>query len=125
MALNRIQCQPGWSLPAFLEQFGAEAQCEATLERVRWPHGFRRPRCDQADPYVLQVGAHQTFQYRTCRLPTALIAATVFHSTHLALTVWLSAIHLISQANLEGVESYAGPSAVSGNASGSTGWPKR
>jgi hypothetical protein len=28
MAMNRIQFQPGLSLPAFLKQFGTEAQCE-------------------------------------------------------------------------------------------------
>ncbi|OYV19151.1 MAG: transposase, IS1595 family [Methylococcaceae bacterium NSM2-1] len=38
MAMNRIQFQPGLSLPAFLQQFGVEAQCEDALEQVRWPH---------------------------------------------------------------------------------------
>ena len=35
MAMNRIQFQQGLSLPAFLEQFGTEAQCEAALEKAR------------------------------------------------------------------------------------------
>ena len=34
MPINRIQFQPGLSLPEFLEQFGTEAQCEATLRRA-------------------------------------------------------------------------------------------
>lgn len=45
MAQNRIQFQPGMSLPAFIAQYGTEAQCEAALERARWPNGFRCPRC--------------------------------------------------------------------------------
>ncbi|MFZ1640565.1 MAG: transposase, partial [Candidatus Contendobacter sp.] len=52
MPMNRIQFQPGLSLPAFLEQFGTETQCEAALERARWPDGFRCPRCGQAAHYV-------------------------------------------------------------------------
>jgi hypothetical protein len=98
MAMNRIQFQPGLSLPAFIEQFGTETQCEAALEQARWPHGFRCPRCDQADHSVLHVGAHKTFQCRACRLQTSLIAGTLFQSTHLALTLWFLAIYLISQA---------------------------
>lgn len=98
MAMNRVQFQPGLSLPAFLEQFGTEVQCEAALEKARWPQGFRCPRCGQADPCVLHVGAHPTFQCKACRLQTSLIAGTLFQSTHLALTLWFLAIYLVSQA---------------------------
>jgi hypothetical protein len=51
MAMNRIQFQPGLSLPAFLGQFGGEAQCAAALEQARWPEGFRCPRCLAAFAY--------------------------------------------------------------------------
>ncbi len=98
MAMNRIQFQPGLSLPAFLGQFGTEAQCEAALEQARWPEGFRCPRCGQADHCLLHVGVHKTFQCGGCRLQTSLIAGTLFHSTHLALTVWFLAIYLVGQA---------------------------
>lgn len=98
MAMNRIQFQPGLSLPAFLEQFGTEGQCETALETARWPQGFRCPRCGQANPCVFHVGAHQTFQCQDCRLQTSLIAGTLFQRTHLALTIWFLAIYLVSQA---------------------------
>lgn len=100
MAMNRIQFQPGLSLPAFLEQYGTEPQCEAALERARWPQGFRCPECGAAGHYRLQGGAHKTFQCKACRLQTALIAGTLFQSTHLALTRWFLAIYLISQAKI-------------------------
>ena len=48
MAMNRIQFQPGLSMPVFLERYGTESQCEAALEHARWPSGFRCPRCDGA-----------------------------------------------------------------------------
>lgn len=98
MAMNRIQFQPGLSLPAFLGQFGTEAQCKAALEVLRWPQGFRCPGCGHADHYVLKAGKHKTFQCKSCRLQTSLISGTLFQSTHLALSIWFLAIYLISQA---------------------------
>ena len=37
MAMNRIQFQPGLSLPAFHAQFGTEEQCADALEASRCP----------------------------------------------------------------------------------------
>ncbi|MFA5058554.1 MAG: IS1595 family transposase [Opitutaceae bacterium] len=98
MAMNRIQFQPGLSLPEFLGQFGTEAQCAAALEQTRWPQGFRCPGCGEAGYCLLQGGGHKMFQCRACRKQTSLIAGTVFQGTHLSLTVWFLAIYLISQA---------------------------
>jgi len=98
MAMNKIQFQAGLSLPAFLAQFGTEAECEASLEQSRWPQGFRCPGCGHAEHYVLKSGGRKTFQCRSCRLQTSLIAGTLFQGTHLKLTVWFLAIYLISQA---------------------------
>ena len=41
MKMNRIQFQPGMSLNQFLASYGDEAQCEAVLEKSRWPQGFQ------------------------------------------------------------------------------------
>ena len=98
MAMNRIQFQPGLSLPTFLAQFGTEAQCEDALEKSRWPEGFRCPECGKSDHYLLKTGKHKTFQCKSCRTQTSLIAGTLFQSTHLALSIWFLAIYLISQA---------------------------
>lgn len=98
MSMNRIQFQPGLSMPEFLKQFGTEAQCAAELEQARWPQGFRCPRCGEAAHSVLQGGSRKTFQCQACRHQTSLIAGTLFQSTHLPLTVWFLAIYLISQA---------------------------
>jgi hypothetical protein len=43
MAANRIQFQPGMSLPQFMELYGTEEKCEAALEQARWPEGFICP----------------------------------------------------------------------------------
>ena len=102
MLMHRLQFPTGLSLAAFLDQFGAEAPCEAALEEARWPDGFRCPRCGEAQHSVFRVGVHQTFQCWACHTQTSLIAGTPFQSTHLPLTIWFLAIYLFrqSQTNL-------------------------
>src|SRR5665647_186437 len=56
MAMNRIQFQPGLSLPAFHAQFGTDGQCADALEASRWPQGFRCSECGDADYYLLKAG---------------------------------------------------------------------
>jgi hypothetical protein len=40
MTPNRLQFQTGLSLSSFLKDYGSEAQCEAALEKYRWPKGY-------------------------------------------------------------------------------------
>ena len=98
MAMNRIQFQPGLSMPEFLKDHGTEVQCEQALEAVRWPQGFRCPRCAETVSYVLRDGTRKVFQCTACRHQTSLITGTIFQSTKLPLTTWFLAIYLISQA---------------------------
>ena len=85
-------------MPEFLKDYGSEAQCEQALEAVRWPEGFRCPRCECAGHYVLLDGTRKVFQCTGCRHQTSLIAGTVFQGTKLPMTIWFLAIYLISQA---------------------------
>jgi transposase-like protein len=98
MAMNRIQFQPGLSMPGFLKFFGTEVLCSAALEKARWPDGFRCPDCGGAAHCVLHTGSHKVFQCKACRHQTSLIAGTVFQGTKLPLRTWFLAIYLISQA---------------------------
>ena len=98
MAINRIQFQPGLSMPEFFKLYGTEPLCAQALESARWPEGFACPRCSGAAHCVLHTLGHKVFQCNTCRHQTSLIAGTVFQGTKLPLTVWFLAIYLISQA---------------------------
>ena len=49
MSANRIQFQPGMSLPQFMELCGTEEKCEAAHEQVRCPYGFICPRCGEKE----------------------------------------------------------------------------
>src|SRR5450759_4811240 len=101
MSMNRIQFQPGLSMPEFLKQFGTEVQCESELEQARWPQGFVCRCCGHTGHSVFIVGSHKTFQCQVCRHQTSLIAGTLFQSTKLPLTIWFLAIYLISEAMSE------------------------
>lgn len=82
MAMNRIQFQPGMSLPEFNRSFGSEAQCEQALMAARWPNGWRCPRC--APWRALQAGApvsHGLFQCQACQHQTSLTAGTLLSPT--------------------------------------------
>jgi transposase-like protein len=98
MAMNRIQFQPGLSMPEFFEQFGTETQCAAALMAARWPHGFRCPRCAGAAHSIIGGSNRALFQCSSCRHQSSLIAGTVFQGTKLPLRIWFLAIYLISQA---------------------------
>lgn len=98
MAMNRIQFQPGLSMPDFHKRYGTESLCEVALEHARWPAGFRCPRCDGSAYSRVRGRTHALFQCQACRHQTSLIAGTVMQGTKLPLTVWFLAIYLISQA---------------------------
>lgn len=81
MAMNRIQCQAGMSLAEFLGSYGTEQQCEAALQRARWPDGFHCPRCRCELHCVLVRQARKLWQCYHCRHQTSLVAGTVFEAT--------------------------------------------
>src|SRR3546814_10413964 len=86
MPMNRIQFQPGLSMPEFLQRYGTEPSCEAALEQARWPAGFRCPRCDGVTYSRVRGRPYALFQCQACRHQTSLIAGTVMQGTKLPLT---------------------------------------
>ena len=98
MTFNRIQFQPGISLPELFRCFGTESHCAAALKAARWPGGFRCPRCSSDGHYLVGQGARRLFQCIGCRHQTSLTAGSLFEHTKLPLTTWFLAIYMISQA---------------------------
>ena len=81
MPMNRVQFQPGVSMAEFFSLYGTEAQCAEAVKAMRWPQGFRCPRCSSAEHYVVGQGARKLFQCQACRHQTSLTAGTVVDST--------------------------------------------
>lgn len=106
MAMNRVQFQPGLSLPAFLAAYGSERQCESALERARWPDGFVCPRCANKRHSQFYRDAQAYWQCSDCRYQSSLRSGTIFEHSRLPLTTWMLAIYLLGQSktNLSALE---------------------
>ena len=98
MAMNRIQFQKSLSFPEFQKLYGTKEQCEAVLEKARWPHGFVCPHCKCPDYYIAWHGTVKTFQCKQCAIQTSLTAGTIFHASKLPLTSWFLAMYLMTQS---------------------------
>jgi transposase-like protein len=97
MSINRIQFQPGLSLADFLKDFGTDAQCEAFVEKSRWPHGFVCPDCATTRAVQFRRGRSKIYQCCACRKQVSLIAGTIFHGTNLPLSRWFLAMYFVTQ----------------------------
>lgn len=95
MKKNTIQFQKGLSLSAFLTEYGAEDQCFQALVKLRWPDGFKCPKCEYTDHCLLKT--RPLFQCNACKGQTSITAGTIFNSTKLPLTKWFLAMYLITQ----------------------------
>lgn len=98
MAMNRIQFQPGLSLRELNKLYGTETQCEEALEKMRWPTGFRCPKCQNESHCIVWHGETKTFQCNRCHTQTTLTGGTIFHATKLCLVIWFQAMYLMTQS---------------------------
>ena len=78
MKMNRVQFQPGLSLPEFYRQFGTEEQCAEALEQARWPEGFRCPHGQSAAYYLLRGRPARRFSARRAVSKRRLLQAFCF-----------------------------------------------
>lgn len=99
---SNIHFQRGVSLFDFQLQYGTENQCREHLSQLKWPKGYRCPRCNHRRYYF--IGSRSLYQCRKCRHQASLLAGTIFSSTKLPLTTWFLAIYLVSQSK-EGTSS--------------------
>lgn len=98
MPMNRVQFQPGLSLPAFFKCYGTEAQCLQALIRARWPDGFACPRGGHTEASLFSRDRQQLWQCKHCQAQTSVTAGTLLAHTKLPLRVWWLAIYLVTQA---------------------------
>ena len=98
MARSTIQFQKGVSLPEFQRLYGTEEQCEAVMEKARWPDGFRCPRCNGHEHGLVYGRRRKRYQCRHCGHQATLTAGTIMQATKLPLTTWFLAFYLIGQA---------------------------
>jgi hypothetical protein len=98
MKMNRIQFQPGLSMPEFFERYGSESRCQAALQAARWPGGFVCPKCGGAPRTRFVRGGLPYWQCGACPHQTSLISGTMFEASKLSLTRWFLAMQLLTQS---------------------------
>jgi transposase-like protein len=98
MARNTIQLQKGLSFPELQQRYGTETQREAALALIRWPDGFRCPRCDGGAHGLVYGRRLKRYQCRQCGHQATVTAGTIMEATKLPLTIWFLAFYLIGQA---------------------------
>ena len=104
MAKNKIQFQEGLSLPRFLATYGTEEQCQQVLFKMRWPQGFRCPKCGHEHCYALQ--SRKLYQCRH-RFQVSLTQGAIFASIKLLLPIWMLAIYLVTQSTPRAASSFS------------------
>ena len=78
-------------------RFATDEACRDYLMLLRWPNGFRCPRCgsDQFWPQRITL-----LQCVRCDYQSSVIAGTLLQDTHTPLTLWFGAIwYVTSQKN--------------------------
>lgn len=75
-----------------------ELRCRVFLERLRWPHGVRCPRCDDRRR-ICRIEERAQFECGSCGYQFSVRAGTILHASHLPLWKWLLAVYLMASAD--------------------------
>ena len=81
------------SLKEFEVRFGSEAACREYLLQLRWPDGFRCPRCGCRERSPVRT---VLLRCRDCRHQTSVTAGTIFQDTRTSLCLWFQAMWWVS-----------------------------
>lgn len=78
-------------------RFATEEACRKYLADLRWPSGFRCPRCGGTEAWTMGNGL---LRCRSCEYKLSLTAGTIFEGTRKPLLMWFRAIWwVVSQKN--------------------------
>jgi transposase-like protein len=81
-------------LTEFSDRFATDEACRDYLVKLRWPDGFRCPRCagDKGWPLV----GRGILECASCRYQASATAGTIFQDTRKPLRLWFQAIWLVT-----------------------------
>lgn len=81
------------TLMEFEQKFNTEESCREYLYRLRWPDGFRCPRCQYHKAWQIGQGLYECKQ---CHFQTSVTAGTIFQDTRKPLQLWFRAIWYVT-----------------------------
>lgn len=93
------------NLTNLAKHFSDENAARELLARLRWPNGVACPHCGGADPYTLKPKASGKnparkglYKCSQCRKQFSITTGTVFESSHIPVSKWLMAAHLMASS---------------------------
>ncbi len=78
------------TLEEFESRFGTDDACADYLFAIRWPNGFRCPRCGHEKAWSIK--GRTLWQCASCSYQASLVAGTIFQDSHKPLSVWFRVI---------------------------------
>jgi transposase-like protein len=81
------------TLMEFEQRFRSEEACREYLFQLRWPDGFRCPRCQHGEAWQTERGLYHC---RNCNLQTSVTAGTIFQDTRKPLRLWFRAMWYVT-----------------------------
>lgn len=85
------------TLADMLTKFNNDDKCRQYLEELRWPAGPACPKCESKN--IARVGGREgVLRCQDCDAHFTVTAGSVFHDSHLPLTKWFLATHLICES---------------------------
>jgi len=85
------------TLLEFERQFDSDEACRAYLVALRWPEGFRCPRCGHERSWLNRRGL---FECAACHRQTSVTAGTIFQDTRKPLTWWFRAMWYVTSQKI-------------------------
>ena len=76
----------------FLEHFQTEDQCAEYIKQLRWPDGFKCPKCGEVKAWLTKRGV---LHCSRCGHDTSITAGTVFENTRKPLRLWFHVMWLM------------------------------
>jgi transposase-like protein len=77
----------------FEQEFATEDACRKYLFRIRWPKGFRCPRCQGEKAWLT---ARELYHCTHCGFQTTVTAGTIFQDTRKPLLLWFRAMWYVT-----------------------------
>lgn len=85
------------TLLEFEQRFASEEACREYLLKLRWPDGFRCPRCQNDKAWLTKRNLYHCVQ---CGCETSITAGTIFQDTRKPLQLWFRAMwYVVNQKN--------------------------
>lgn len=83
------------TLTEFEARFSTDEACRASLAQLRWPEGFRGPRCGGRKAWPVRT---VLWQCAACGRQTSVMAGTIFQDSRTPLTIWFRARWSVTSA---------------------------